>query len=201
VLHTKRPIDQLLEEVRSGSHDALERLIEPYRDYLLLIANSEVRSSIRPKVAASDIVQESMLKATQSLQQFRGTSDEELRGWLRKILINQLHDTNRAFTECERRDTSREMTLVETDTESRIATPLVSRESTPSKIVGVSEDAEQLEKALAQLSPTYRELIVLRDLEEKTFVQMARILASSEDAVRNKHRRAFDALCKVLKRG
>ncbi|MFO0865328.1 MAG: sigma factor [Gemmataceae bacterium] len=41
---------------------------------------------------SSDLVQQTLLKATGSLDQFRGANEAELAGWLRRILANNLHD-------------------------------------------------------------------------------------------------------------
>src|SRR3954451_5133519 len=59
--------------------------LEHYRSYLDLLARLQLDARLRSKLSASDLVQQTLLKAHQSLDQFRGQSEEELAGWLRTI--------------------------------------------------------------------------------------------------------------------
>ena len=78
-------ISKLIEEARSGSDDALGELLETVRTYLLLVANQETDVAMRSKVAASDVVQDAFCLVKQHFQSFRGSTQTELRAWMRKI--------------------------------------------------------------------------------------------------------------------
>ena len=69
-----------LAAARNGQPDALDQLWSQCRDYLRLAATRELSSELRAKLSPSDIVQETLTAAQQSLGQFRGTTDEELHG-------------------------------------------------------------------------------------------------------------------------
>ena len=58
----------------------------------------------------------------------------------------------------------------------------------------LDEQAQQLEAALESLSPTHREVILLRKFEELPFAEIARRLGKSEDACRMLLARAMTAL-------
>ena len=60
---------------RGGSLPDIGELLEHCRDYLLLIANAEVPSELRPKVGASDLVQQSLAEACQAFPQFQGANE------------------------------------------------------------------------------------------------------------------------------
>ena len=70
--------------------------LERYRAYLGLLARLHLDPRLASKLAPSDVVQATLLKAYQNLDQFRG-DDAELAGWLRRILTNTLADAARAF--------------------------------------------------------------------------------------------------------
>ena len=98
---------QLLRLAKGGSADALGQLVESNQSYLLLIANQEVDGYLQAKVGASDVVQETLAAAHQNIDKFQGHSPEELRGWLRAILKNQILAYTRQYSSAKR-DVNRE---------------------------------------------------------------------------------------------
>src|SRR5579885_1988338 len=86
--------EQLLERARSGDAAALGRLLELYRNYLRLVARTLIGQALRVRLDASDLVQETFLKAAREFGQFLGSTEPELTAWLRQILVRTL--ANRA---------------------------------------------------------------------------------------------------------
>ncbi len=93
---------QLIRAAKSGSAEAMGRLLEQCHPYLLAIANTEMDGELAGKLGASDIVQNSMLSAQRCIVEFDGQTRSELLAWLRGILINDLQQANRYFHTAKR---------------------------------------------------------------------------------------------------
>ena len=104
-----RDDNQQIAAARQGSVDALGELLESYRNYLLLIANAEVDGELRPKFGASDLVQETFVRAQQGFAAFAGTTEGELQAWLRQILLNHCRNLRQTYRDTQKRDVGREL--------------------------------------------------------------------------------------------
>ena len=93
-----------LEPAEGG--DELER----FRSYLRLLARVQLGAGLRTKVDPSDLVQQTLVRAWQSLDQLRGQRDVEVAAWLRQILARTLANAVRDLAR-EKRDVGREVSL------------------------------------------------------------------------------------------
>src|SRR3954470_11947452 len=82
--------ERLLAEARLGRGESLGALLELYRNYLLLLARTQIDRALPGRAAPAALVQEAFLLAYQNFAQFRGQSAKEFLGWLRRILLNCL---------------------------------------------------------------------------------------------------------------
>jgi RNA polymerase sigma-70 factor (ECF subfamily) len=71
--------------------------VERFRDYLLLLARSQLDRDLQAKLEPSDVVQQTLLNAHLNWDQFRGSSEAELAAWLRAILARHVADVIRKF--------------------------------------------------------------------------------------------------------
>jgi len=180
---------------RGGCEEALGRLLEWVRPYLLRVANDELDSSLRPKVAASDLVQQTFIEAQQGFAEFRGASQAKLTGWLRGILRHNLADARTAYHKTAKRQLKQEQLLDAAPLGEQLA------RDTPSPLDRVIADEEErrLELALGRLSEDHRRVIALHHREGKSFVEIGAAMGRSADAVRKLWFRAVEALRQELR--
>jgi RNA polymerase sigma-70 factor (ECF subfamily) len=199
-MNSASPDPELLARARSGDGQAAGQVLEQYRAYLNLLARLQIRRALQGKVDASDVVQETFLEAYRDFAQFRGTTEAELMAWLRRILASNLADQARRFTGARRRDVRLERRLAdELDESSRVLDRgLAARQSTPSERAAHREQALLLAEALERLPADYREVIILRHLEELRFPEVAQRMGRTLDSVKNLWTRALDRLRRAL---
>jgi RNA polymerase sigma-70 factor (ECF subfamily) len=193
--------ESLLALARKGDEVALGRLLERYRGYLELLARLQIGRRLQRKVDAADLVQEAFLKAARDFASFRGATAEEWANWLREILACSTANLVRHYLGTRRRDQRLERELAaELDQSSRaLDGGLLARGSSPSQRVVRREQALQLADALNQLPDDYREVLILRHLEELSFPDVAGRMGRSLDSVKNLWTRALARLRRTVK--
>ncbi|HUE69397.1 MAG TPA: sigma-70 family RNA polymerase sigma factor [Pirellulaceae bacterium] len=187
----------LLERARAGDADALGQLLEQYRQYLRLLAQSQVGRSLRVRLDPSDLVQETLLEAQRDFSRFAGSGEGELTAWLRRILVRNLADQLKHH-HSQKRDFERDqpLDLLVEQAHAALAAPL----STPSAQVSRHEQAVVLTQAMAQLPADYREVITLRHLEGASFEAIAQRMGRTSGAVRMLWMRALERLGRLMEK-
>lgn len=189
------PFALLLASARGGSSEALGRLLEECRQYLLLVASAEIEPALSAKLAASDLVQETFLEAQQDFPRFQGASDAELLAWLRRILLHNVCDAARRYRDCDKRAIRREVPLAPPVRGPRpgASSPLATTQ-TPSWLAMQRESVDRLIESLEKLPDDSRQVIILRNLETLSFHEIGHTMNRSPDAVRKLWGRAIQRL-------
>jgi RNA polymerase sigma-70 factor (ECF subfamily) len=192
--------EDLLRRARAGDDQALGQLLELYRNYLELLARLQLGRRLQGKVDPSDLVQETFLEAYAAFGQLRGSTEAELIGWLRQMLAHNLASLARRYGGTQRRDVRLERQLAaELEQSSRaLDHNLVAPHSSPSHQAARREQAVLLADALRNLSEQYREVIILRQLEGKSFPEVARLMGRTLDSVKKLWIRALAQLRDLL---
>ncbi len=183
----------LLPQARGGDEAALGELLELFRAYLTAIAADELASDVRPKAAASDVVQDALLEACCLFGRFRGAEAEELRAWLRAILLNKLTDLQDRYG-AQKRRVDRECSLDESGDQGPLRQLLACDSSSPSAKAIHNEQRDQLAQLVSRLSPLDQQVILWRNEEGLTFAEIGRRLGRSEDAARMAFGRVIERL-------
>jgi RNA polymerase sigma-70 factor (ECF subfamily) len=147
--------------------------VENAREYLRLLAQVLWKPGVQRPLDLSAVVQETLLKAHNNMDQFRGNTEEEWRGWLRAILLNVL-----------RREVGNnppgEVSLAESS--SRLE-EVVADHTSPSQRAIRHEQLERLGAALGQLLPDERTAVELKYLHGRTVEFISQQMDRTGDAV------------------
>jgi RNA polymerase sigma-70 factor (ECF subfamily) len=182
-----------------AQHHEDERGLERFRSYLRLLAGIQLDPHLQGKLDPSDVVQESLLKAHEKIDQFRGHTDAELAGWLRQILANQLLMAARKFSGGARnvgRERSLEAALEESSV--RLERWLADEQFSPSDVAERQELLLHLAEALARLPADQRTAVELHHFKGMPVAELARQMGRSGAAVTNLLYRGLKGLRELL---
>lgn len=156
------------------------------RPWLQMVAERELSDRLRGRVEASDVVQQTLLKAWQGESQFKGETHEERLAWLRMILKNTISDHHRRLIGSTKRGSGREQAATDLFAagDPGLSQYAVEQGPTVSSEIVAAEEWIELETSLAQLSEEQRQVIELRHFEDLGFAEIAARMKKSDPAVR-----------------
>jgi RNA polymerase sigma-70 factor (ECF subfamily) len=171
---------QFIERLKQGEASAFETLIaersgEVYGLLYRLTENSE---------DARDLTQETFLRAFQSIGNFRGESD--LRTWIYRIAINQARNRWRWWKRRRRDSTVSLDSAGVHGTQPLVDTLRAERDRSPEQETLSHERERVLRRALQSLSLSYRETVILRDIEGFTYEEIAETLGINVGTVKSR---------------
>ena len=181
---------RLLERVRSGDERACEELVRRHGGRMLAVA----RRFLRTEDDSADAVQDAFLAAFRSLDGFEGNS--ALGTWLHRIVVNVCLMRLRA------RSRSREVRIDDLlptfDASGHHSHPVRTWEDQGLARLSRDESRAQVRACIDRLPEPYREVLLLRDIEELDTEQTARHLGINPGAVKTRLHRARQALRTLL---
>lgn len=194
------PTDRLLHQAKEQSSEALGELLEHYRPYLELLARVEIGRRLQTKVDTFDLIQETFLEAKRSFPNFHGSTAAEFAAWLRTIFATRLAVLLRHYFGTKARDPRLEKPLdLQLDQTSQLLDRgLFAAGNSPSQSLVRRERGTQLAQALASLPEDYREVIILRHMEELPFADVAARMGRSLDSVQKLWLRSLAKLRTLL---
>jgi len=175
-----------LQDCAEGAYETLlARFQQPIYNLALRLLND-------PSDAA-DVVQEVFLKVFRNVGHFRGQSS--LKTWIYRITVNEAHNQRRWFF----RHRQREVGLEDEQEETRsMAQVLPDAMNSPFDYVFDRERQNLVEQALSKINPTFREVVVLRDIADLSYEEIAEVLQLSLGTVKSRILRGREALRQEL---
>jgi RNA polymerase sigma-70 factor (ECF subfamily) len=164
------------------------------RNYLLAIASQELDPDLQAKGGASDLVQETLLRAVRGFAGFQGDTEAELLAWLRRMLLNHLADFARLYRATGKRQVAREIGLAAGDSSGPGGAELSADISSPSSQAVRHEQTDAVDKAMKRLPEEYRRVLLLRYQDERSFDEIGRLMDRTANAARKLWLRAVERL-------
>ena len=178
----------LIERVRAGDREALERLMARHLGPLRRWISGRLPRWARDIADTDDLVQDTLLRTFRKMEDFEPRNVGALHAYLRQAVLNRLRD--------ELRRKGRAPNMVDLDD-----VRLEARDSPLEEAIG-REALDRYEAALARLRPDEREAIIARVEMDFSYEEMAEALDKpSADAARKAARRALLRLADEMKRG
>jgi len=180
---------RLVEALQAGEERAYETLVERFQQPVY----SLVQRLVDDPADSCDVTQDVFLKVFRNIGSFRGQST--LKTWIYRIAVNEAHNRHRWFGRHRRP----EVGLENGDEVGRsYADSLSDPSRSPFELVLNEERHEAIERALVGLNPVFRTAVVLRDVEDLSYEEIAEVLNVSLGTVKSRILRGREALRQSL---
>ena len=186
----------LVERVKNGDDDAFAEIVERYEKLVFNAACRVLSSSGRSTDSADEIAEDAFVKAWRNIRSFRG--DCTLSTWLYRIAVNTAKDKLRA----DARHPTLSLTSSDDDDEDREwDVPVTSGDTVPEDAVERQETIIAVRRAIESLPEDMRRVVVMRDLNDMPYSDIAEILGIELGTVKSRLNRGRAALKKLLEDG
>ena len=179
---------RLVESLREGNQQAYEELIARFQQPVYTLALRLLNNQSE----ACDVVQEVFLKVFRSIGNFRGQST--LKTWIYRITVNEAHNARRWFFRHRRRELELNANAEDTHAIREIA----DAGRSPFDEAVTSQQRHMIEAALENISAIFREAVVLRDISDLSYEEIAEVLGVNLGTVKSRILRGREALREEL---
>lgn len=184
----------IVAELKSGSEEAYAWLIEQYHQQIY----SLVYRIVNDPADAADTTQEVFIKVFRGVGRFNGASS--LKTWVYRIALHEAANQRRWWFRHKSHETSIEPPESSESGESVLALKdlLVDEGATPYESSIQAELRRRVETELSHVPEPYRTTVILRDLEDLSYEEIAEVMETSLGTVKSRLMRGRDALKKRL---
>lgn len=189
---------QLAAKACQGDDQAARDLFEPF--YTLVVDYIELRmdDQLRSQVDADDIWQETLIEATNRLEDYLDRKPMPFRVWMLKTAQKHLGRAREKHLVRQRRDLRRNVPIP--DRSSMALAKQLIRFSSPSQAAMKREHNQILADVIARLDANDREILLLRHIQHIDFPDIAELLEISYASARQRHVRALVRLRNACER-
>lgn len=176
----------LIQKAQKGDMAAFETLVQQHER---LVYNLALRT-LGNDADAQDAAQEAFIKAWTGLGSFRG--DSKFSVWIYRL-------TNNVCLDMLRKRKNEAISLTMPDDEGEDTTlDIPDESSSPQRILEKKEQMEDLQKAIDTLPEDYRRVLLLREVSDLSYEEIAKVLDMDLGTVKSRIFRARKKLCAIL---
>lgn len=191
----------LLAQAANGDIRARDTLLVRHRDRIRRMIAVRMDHRLQKRVDPSDIVQETLVIADRRLDEYLREQPIPFYPWLRQLAWDQLVAFQRKHLYASRRSRRREEDIaaaLSDESVAELASCLVDSASNPLNRLVREELQQRVRLAIDKLPDAYREILVLRHLEQLSTVEAASVLEIGSSAAKMRHLRAVERLKALL---
>lgn len=174
-----------IDAARDGDQEAFAQLVRLYEKRIFALTSRMCRNPSDAEEAA----QEAFLAAWQGLRSFRG--DSSFATWLYRLASN-------ACVDLLRREGRRQSAAGPSLDDGELRLDLPDPAPSPQTLVERTELRDQIEAGLQALPPDYRQVLLLREMHQRTYDEIAEICGLDLGTVKSRINRGRKQLRKIL---
>lgn len=178
----------VLRQLQQGGEAELVKFFMAHRENLKAMVSARIHGMLKARFDASDIVQETFLRAQWQFAKYIASPDIHPLIWLRVVCRQLLHELAR-----KQLRSKRSPNLEQAQGSSfKLVEHLADSQESITEAVAQREMADRIQSVIAKLDPVAQEIIEMRHAEEMSFVQIAKLLEMNMEAVKKRYYRALD---------
>lgn len=177
---------ELISKLKNGDRDAFNILIEAYQQKVINLAYTMLSS----QEDAYDAAQETFIRIYKNIGEFKGASS--LSTWIYRICTNICNDMLR------KRSRVKGIISLDSDEDENPINRLADDSPTPEQAAEQNERTVAVRRAIEQLSPEYREVLVLCDIEGLSYDEISSVINCPVGTIKSRLNRARANLKKIL---
>ena len=181
----------IIAELKAGSEEAYAWLIGEFHQPIY----SLVYRILTDPADAADTTQEVFLKVFRGIKHFHGQSS--LKTWIYRIAVHEASNRRRWWFRHKAKETSMEP-LDNTSESASVRDALTDSRESPFDNAAHEEVRARVEMELRKVPEPYRSTVILRDLEEMSYEEIAEVLQISLGTVKSRLTRGREALKRRL---
>jgi RNA polymerase sigma-70 factor (ECF subfamily) len=178
----------LVDRFKGGDASAFDEMVERYWDRIFSMVNQLLRNS----QDAEEVTQDAFIRAHRGLANFRGES--AFSTWLYQIATNLARNRYWYWWRRKRDKSVSFDAPVGADNDMTLADILPAEVQTPDDITVNREFVARIGKGMERLGAKHREILILRNVKNQTYEEIAQILGISVGTVKSRIARARESL-------
>ncbi len=184
---------ELVERFKNGERHLFDVLVEKYSGRAYQIAFGVLNS----REDAEEVAQDVFIRIFKALPKFRG--DSEFTTWMYRIAMNLARNKYRWN---KSRGANKNISMQETvdEDDSRTVVQVAESRPSPDDELGLDEYQRDIMREIESLPPLYKNALILRNVEEMSYEQIAEVLGCKLGTIKSRIARAREELRKRLEK-